>query len=247
MNIGIIIQVRINSERLPEKALKNIGSKEMLSFLVDRLKKIQGISKIVIATSDNTTDDILENFAKKLNLELYRGSLNDVLNRFYSCALKYNLDGIVRVTADDPFKDPMVIKQALDIFITRKFDYVSNTLLPTYPEGIDIEVFSFNALEKANKEAKLDSDRLHVTPYIWRNPDIFSLFNFIDTNDNSNIRLTCDYPEDLDYLNKIYGYTIDDNFTYLDLIEIIKENAILNEKETIRNEGYLNDKKEENK
>ncbi len=245
MNIGIILQVRMASERLPQKALKKIGSKEMLVFLVDRLKTIVKVSKIIIATSDDPSDDILENVAKTHNLNIYRGSSNDVLNRFYSCALENNLDVIVRVTADDPFKDPKVINKALNIFADNKFDYVSNTLVPSYPEGIDIEVFSFSALEKANKDARLESDRLHVTPYIWRNPDIFSLFNFTDTNDNSNIRLTCDYLEDLIYLNEIYKYTIGDNFTYLDLIEIIDKNKIFNKKSTVRNEGYLNDKRDD--
>ena len=247
MNIGIILQVRMDSKRLPCKALEKIGSKEMLVFLVDRLKTINEVSEIIIATSNHPIDDILENVAKKLKLKIYRGSLNDVLNRFYKCALENNLDVIVRVTADDPFKDPKVIKKAINIFIDNKFDYVSNTLIPSYPEGIDIEVFSFNALEKANIQAKLESDRLHVTPYIWRNANKFSLFNFIDIKDNSNIRLTCDYAEDLIYLNEIYKYTMDDSFIYLDLIEIIDKNKIFNTKDTIRNEGYIKDKKDDNK
>ena len=241
MNIGLIIQVRVGSSRLPSKVFKKIGHKTTIKLLIDRLEPLKKILNIVLATSDNHQDNKLEEFAKKNKLEFYRGPLEDVLERFYLCSKKYNFDVIIRVTADDPFKDPEVILKALTIFRNNNYDYVSNTIKPTYPEGIDIEIFSFRALEIAHREAKLDSERLHVTPYIWKNNDRFNIHNFEDLNDNSQIRLTCDYKEDLDYLNKIYKYFDDDNFSYTDIIEIIKEKNIKHARHIDRNEGYLKD------
>jgi len=245
MNVGIIIQARLGSERLPKKVLDKIGSKEMLLFLFERLAGIDNLHKIILATSDTKEDDLLEDFAKKIGLTCYRGSLDDVLKRFYDCADHFKLDVIIRVTADDPFKDPVIIEKGLNIYKNGNFDYVSNTIKPSYPEGIDIEIFSFDALKKANELANLESDRMHVTPYIWQNPHKFRLHNFYDKEDNSDVRITCDYKEDLDFLNKIYSYTKNDDFSYLDIIEIINKNKIFNKRNTIRNEGYLKDLKKD--
>ena len=247
MKIGIIIQARLGSTRFERKVLEKIGGKELLLFLYDRLKNIKRASQIVLATSTERKDDILVNFSKKIGLPSFRGSLDDVLLRFYLCAKDRNFDVIIRVTADDPFKDPVVINKALDIFINNKFDYVSNTISPTYPEGIDVEVFSFNALEKAQLSSALKSERMHVTPYIWSNPEIFALHNFKDIEDNSSYRFTCDYIEDLDYLNKLYSHTMNDDFSYLDIINIAKKHGIKNMRNTIRNEGYIADSVKENK
>ncbi len=246
MKIGIVIQARMGSSRLKNKILEKIGSKEIILFLFERLKTVEGVSEIILATSENEEENPLVSFANKIGLLVFRGSLEDVLSRFYECAKQRDLDVIVRVTADDPFKDPGVINQAIRIFLEGDFDYVSNTIHPTYPEGIDIEVFSYSALKEANLSSSLATERMHVTPYIWKNPKKFSLHNFTDKKDNSSIRLTCDYREDLDYLNEIYSRTSSDDFTYLDIIDIVNEFKIKNMRKTIRNEGYLSDTAKEN-
>lgn len=243
--IGVIIQARMGSERYPGKVLCKIGDKEILLFLYQRLQYVKNIDNIVVATSTDKSDTPLVNFCRRHNIDCFKGSLEDVLGRFYHCAKSYNLDCIVRVTADDPFKDIGVIEKAIQIYVANNFDYVSNTLKPTYPEGIDIEVFSFKSLEIAHRESSLKSERNHVTPYIWKNTNKFLIHNFEDNEDNSNVRLTCDYPEDLEYMNKIIVNFSDENFTYLDILQVLNERNIQHPKKIIRNEGYLKDFKKE--
>lgn len=247
LEIGIIIQARTGSKRLPAKVLNNIGSTSMLQFLIKRLKKINLIDHIIVATSNRKSDDlIVEHLKKNKNIKIFRGSLNNVLQRFYECAREYKLDVVIRVTADDPFKDPEVIKKGLRIFLENNYDYVSNTIIPSYPEGIDIEIFSYESLKKAFTNAKKNSEKLHVTPYIWKNKEFFNVYNFKDSKDNSSVRLTCDYEEDFVFLNKIYSYTKSDDFTYKDVLNIINTYKIKHTRQVKRNEGYLQDINNEN-
>jgi spore coat polysaccharide biosynthesis protein SpsF (cytidylyltransferase family) len=248
LKIGIIIQARTSSSRLPSKIFKRIGKIPMLKFLIERLEKVQHIDQIIVATSKNKSDDLLvEHLKENNNINIFRGSLENVLDRFYECAKANSLDVIVRVTADDPFKDPDVINKGLGIFLRNNYDYVSNTILPTYPEGIDIEIFSFKALLDAYNNAKDNSDMLHVTPYIWKNEAKFNLYNFTNEEDNSNVRLTCDYEEDFIYLNEIYSHIKSLNFSFNDVLDIIHTHNIKHKKPVIRNEGYIEDLNNENK
>ena len=238
MKTGVIIQARMSSTRLPGKILKKlVDNVTILDLLIDRVSKCDFIDCIILATSVNPKDKTLETYSKSKGIDFYAGSEDDVLKRFYYCAKYYKLSNIIRVTADDPFKDPEVIKIAYDIFIKNKLDYVSNTIKPTFPEGIDIEIFNFSSLEKAFLNAALLSEREHVTPYIWKNPDLFKLENFALEDDFSSYRLTVDYEEDYNLSKKILkNFYPNITFGYQQIIEFLKSQNIVNNIE--RNEGY---------
>ena len=165
-----------------------------------------------------------------------------MLERYYLCAVLYKADVIVRVTADDPLKDPEIIDHAINEFLNDPdLDYCSNTIEPTYPEGLDVEVFSFSALEKSYQNAKLASEREHLTPYITNNKNLFKLKNFVYKEDLSKWRWTVDKPEDFVFVTKIFEYFIDNpNVNYQKIIDYIKLNPYLTDinKGTERMEGY---------
>lgn len=201
-----IIQVRMASTRLPKKAMLDLCGKPLLWHVIDRTRRSKMADKIVIATTKNPEDDVIEKFCSDAGVDIFRGSSEDVLDRFYQCSKKYLSDIIVRITADDPFKEPKVIDRAIELLISDKtLDYVSNTLKPTYPEGLDVEVFTSKALEKAWSESKLSSEREHVTPYIWKNPLKFSILNFENSLDLSRMRWTLDNEADFKFTKEVYS------------------------------------------
>ena len=158
-----------------------------------------------MATTTDPVDRQLIRLAARNQIAAYAGSGADVLDRFYQAARRFNAGVIVRVTADDPFKDPEVVDRVIETFLSRQpLDYCSNTIEPTYPEGLDIEVFSFDALERAWHEAVLASDREHVTPYFWRQPDRFRCASVKLGRDLSRLRWTLDYEEDLKFAREVY-------------------------------------------
>ena len=238
--VGAIIQARMGSSRLPNKVLAEFcENKNILEYLIERLKLSEKINKIVIATTCEPRDKEIISCAIRSKVDYFTGSENDVLSRFFNCAKYFSMDTIVRITADDPFKDPQLIDHAIKILDEGGFDYVSNTIKPTFPEGIDIEVIKFNALKESYLNAVKKSEREHVTPYIWKNPEKFNLYNIESENDYSDLRLTIDYIEDLDALKEIakfYGQDL--SFSYKDIVHLINENKVKLPK-TIRNEGYL--------
>ena len=238
---GAIIQARMGSSRCPEKTLRDLHGKPLLSHVIDRTKQARGVETIIVATTVNPEDDAIEAFCKQNGIPSFRGSSADVLDRYYQAAKQYGVDTVVRVTADDPFKDPAVIDLAINTFKANDYDYVSNTIEPTYPEGIDVEVFSFHSLETAWKEAKLPSEREHVTPYIWKNGDRFRVYNFRNAVDQSHYRLTVDHDEDFVFAERIFASLPQQVFTFTDIIRIIDENPEIKtlNGSFVRNEGYL--------
>jgi perosamine synthetase len=249
MKISAIIQARIGSTRLNSKILKKIYNMSLLEHIIQRISGIDLIDDIIIATTLNSEDDKVEELFLGTDVKVFRGSEDNVLERFYLAAKKYCSDVIVRVTSDDPFKDPEIITKAIEELIcpNYSYDYVSNTIEPTYPEGLDIEVFTYNALEKAYKEASLDSEKEHVTPYIWKNSDKFRIKNFTYKDDLSKLRWTIDYESDLIFAKKIYQalYPIKEIFLMQDILNIIDKDNIMNETFVERNEGYNNSMKKE--
>ena len=202
--IGCIIQARMGSTRLPGKTLKLInGQTSMLKFQLDQLHFSDKIKKIVIATTILKEDDVIVNFCKKNNLEYYRGSSKDVLDRYYQCAKKFNFSTIVRITPDNPLIDPHIIDQVISLFINSKSDYVGNEHPKTYPLGFAVDVFSFTSLEKSWNEAKLPSEREHVTPYMYKNKNLFKNKNHFYEKNISNIRCTVDTIQDFKLIEKI--------------------------------------------
>ena len=169
----------------------------MIEHILDRVSLVHDIDQCIVATTDLNKDDELVKWCTEQNVAVFRGSESDVLDRYYKCALASNAEMIVRITADDPFKDPKVIAQAIQILRQNSIlDYCSNTLVPTYPEGLDVEVFTFSALERCYKNASLPSEREHVTPYIWKNQNLFQTANFCYKRDLSTLRLTVDEKKD---------------------------------------------------
>lgn len=237
------------STRLPGKVLAQVSGVPLIEILLRRLKKVEEIDLIVVATTINSADDILVKWLYENNYLYFRGSENDVLDRFLQAAKKYEADIIIRVTADDPLKDPEIIQKAINIFKNiPNIDYVSNTIEPTYPEGLDIEIFNVKALIRAEKESVLNSDREHVTSYIWKNPNSFRTFNFTADIDRSNLRLTVDKLNDLTFIRKLLEISNNDFLiNYKNIIEILDKNTYLSKinQGTARNEGYLNSLKKE--
>ena len=240
-NIVAIIQARVGSTRFKNKILKTLYEKTLLEHVVERVSYSKCVNNIVLATTLNQEDDELISIANSNQISSYRGSVDNVLERFYFTAQKYKADVIVRVTADDPFKDPTIMDIAIDYLINNNYDYVSNTIIPSYPEGIDIEVFSFEALQKAFLEAKLPSEKEHVTPYIWKNENLFKLKNFCHTEDLSDLRWTIDYEEDYLFARNIYErlYPQKKIFLMADILDLIKKDRLsIVKKKVVRNEGY---------
>ena len=244
MRTVAIIQARMGSERLPKKVLADIHGQPMLFWLLKRIKSVDSIDEIVVATTECSSDDFLVQWLKNINVKFFRGSVDDVLHRYYETALKFNADIIVRITADDPLKDPSIISQAIqELKDNQLLDYCSNTIEPTYPEGLDIEVFKFTALKKCHFEAKLFSEREHVTPYIWKNKHLFNVKNFKYNQDLSYWRWTVDKPEDLTFMRSIFEHFKEDPLVGFEkVVDYIKLNPYLltiNTMQTVRNEGYL--------
>src|ERR1035437_9031560 len=163
-----IVQARLGSTRLPEKVLAEIEGYTLIEHVLRRSAAAKRVDKVVVATTNRPEDDRLEKFVREsFGFEVFRGSTDDVLDRFFRCAAPYSPELIVRITADDPLKDPEIIDRAVKIQLDDPtLDYCSNTIKPTFPEGFDIETFRFSALATAASEARLPSEREHVTPFI---------------------------------------------------------------------------------
>jgi spore coat polysaccharide biosynthesis protein SpsF len=245
-----IIQARMASTRLRGKVLADVAGKPLLAWLIQRIAATPAIDQIVVATTDTADDDVLAKWVNGVaGLECFRGSEHDVLDRFFQCAKRYQGNLVVRVTADDPLKDPTIIQKAIDYFRAEpSLDYCSNTIKPTYPEGLDIEVFRYGALEKAKLESTLPSEREHVTPYIWKNPSLFNIKNFEYRRDLSNWRWTVDKANDLEFVRKIFWHFKENPLVnFEDIINYLEQNPELMNinSGTMRNEGYFKSINEE--
>ena len=199
MVVGCIVQARMGSTRLPGKVLMNVDEKNpILYHVITQLQNCKFIDKIIVATTELKEDNRIEEFVTSMNIDCFRGSSNNVLERYYRCAQKFSLSTIVRITADNPLIDPTIVDDVINIFTSNSFDYVSNAHISrSFPYGTETEVFSFNALEKAWKNAKTDYDKEHVTPYFYSNPDKFNIFDVINKKNISYLRWTVDKADDL--------------------------------------------------
>ena len=206
--IGAIIQARMGSSRLPGKVLSKIDGETLLEIQIDRISKAKSLNKIIIATTNLPMDDVINDFCNQHHIDCYRGDENDVLSRYYETAKSHSLSTIVRLTADCPLIDPDLIDQCVVEFLENKVDYFANTVPPKtslFPDGSDVEVFSFESLERANKEATDILDREHVTFYFWKYgyKNGFSTGQLMNKEDFSKYRYTVDYPEDLEVVKLI--------------------------------------------
>jgi len=221
--IGCIIQARMGSTRLPGKVLKIVdGKNPSLYFTISQLKQCKNIDKIIVATTILKEDDIIENFAKNLGIDVFRGSVEDVLDRYFQCANYFKINTIIRITGDCPLIDPLIVDRGIEIFQSENYDYVTNTFPRTFPDGNETEIFSFNILKKAWENAILPSEREHVTPYFRNQKQNFKIKNFENTIDNSHLRWTVDFPEDLQLVKTLIS-KIDSRPIHLeDILHLIK-------------------------
>ena len=248
--LGCIIQARMGSFRLHGKVMMKVdGINPIIYYVINQVKNSKYLEKIVVATTDLKEDDIIEKYLNNLSIPYFRGKANDVLDRYYQCAKKFSFSEIVRITSDNPLIDPNIIDSVIKKFLLSKCDYATNTLPRTFPYGTELEVFSFSALENAWKNAKLPSEREHVTPYIRKNKKKFRIENVTHSKDLSNFIWTVDRIEDFRLIQKIVSKIKNRPILLQDILQLFQNEPDLR-KINVENkpeEGYLksleNDKK----
>lgn len=229
---------------MPAKVLKEVQGKTLLDLHLYRARQSQKAQVFTVATTHEEGAETIMEIASRNGFETLQGSTDDVLDRFYQAALPHKADYIVRLTSDCPLLDPQLLDSIISFAVENGLDYATNTLVPDYPDGQDVEVFKFSALKEAWEKAPLKSDREHVTPYIVRNTDfkggtLFKAKDFKNADDFGGIRMTVDEQKDfeaIEVLVNALGFDSDWK-TYTDyVIEHIEE---FSNQEIIRNEGYL--------
>lgn len=223
--IEVLVQARMGSTRLPGKVMRQVLGRPLLDFQIERLRQARLPHGIRILTTTEQSDEPIIAFCQKKGLAYFRGPEEDVLDRYYQAAKKAKLDAIVRVTADCPLIDPDILDHAIDVYLSAfpAYDYVSNGLERTFPRGLDVEVFSFQSLEKAYREAKEPEEREHVTPYLYRHPERFHLKNISHSPALDRYRWTVDTPEDFELIRLIleHLYPLNPRFRLQDVLTLL--------------------------
>ena len=227
--IGVIIQARLGSTRLPNKVLKKIpagGKETILSVIINSVKNISSISDIIVASSEHKQNDILEDYCKKIVVDCFRGDENNVMQRVMKAAEYYNTDIIVSITGDCPLIDPEIVDQAINLYKNNKAKYVSNCHIRSYPDGMDVQVYSLNTLKKSYTMTKSLLDREHVTLHIRKNPNIFPALHLIAPRSLfwPNLGLTLDDKLDFILIKKIFEKFKNkkNNFSLKEIIDYLK-------------------------
>lgn len=233
--ISAIIQARVGSTRLPNKVFAEIEGKPLLWHVVNRLKKSKYLDSIIIATTLNVKDDKIEKWAEVNDVKCYRGSEENVLKRYYDAAKYFNSKTIVRITADDPFKDYQIMDEVIELFNKEKADLACNNYPPTFPEGIDIEVFGFEAIKKAIINSNTDIEKEHVTQHFYKNTNIFKISVLSYKSNLSHLRWTIDEDIDLEMARRVYRELYQNNKDFLmgdilSLIDSSPEISLINDK-----------------
>lgn len=229
--IAAIIQARMGSTRYPGKTFCKLAGKPLIWHVVNRIRYSGKINQIIIATTDTVKDDILATWAANEGISLFRGSEDNVLERYYYAARQYAADIIVRITADDPFKDPFIIDRVITILQEEKLDFAYNNNPPTFPEGLDTEVFTYEALERAYSDARDDFEKEHVTQYFYRHKEAFRQANLANEKDLSFLRWTIDTESDYQMAKRVYEllYREGDIFLMDDILGALRQNPDIQE------------------
>ncbi len=246
--IVAIIQARMGSTRLPGKVLKKVLGKPMLMYMIERLRFSNQIENVVIATSTSEKDDEIADFCINNDISYYRGNESDVLDRVYKTAKKFNADPVLRLTGDCPLIDPEIVDNLILQFTeSGKYDYMNTG--SSYAEGLDVEILDFSVLEEAWRNAKLKTEREHVTPYIWSNPEKFKVKTIEYKNDLSKYRFTIDEVKDFMVVKEIFKALYNKNsiFHIDEIIEFLDSHPDIFQinQDVIRNEGLLQSVEEE--
>ncbi len=238
MKIGIIVQTRMGSTRLPKKVMiKADKSNVMLDYSLNQLTNCKRHHSLIVATTNLSRDDPIIDFCKTKNIEFFRGDENDVLDRHYLCAKEFSLTHIVRIPSDKPLIDPFIVDSIINFFISSEFDYVANfavtqkngfqKLVSTYPSGTEVEMFTFDALEEAWKNSTTTDEREHVTPYIYFNPEKFKIKILNLKNNMSNLRWSLDYENDVLLIREIIKKIENRPILMENIIDLLEKNPDL--------------------
>ena len=230
MRTVVIVQARIGSERLPGKVLLDLEGKTVLERVLDRTRRLERAEDVVVATSDIASDDRIAQECTRLGVTCFRGSENDVLDRYFGAAKEARASVCVRITADCPLIDPGVSDSIIRTFedATGGADYVSNKIPQSFPRGLDTEVFTIEALERAWRETTADYERVHVTPYMYRHPEIFRIVPVLSDVDRADWRWTIDTAEDLEFVREVYRRLGEDgDFAWLEVVALVEANPEL--------------------
>ena len=239
--VAAIIQARMGSSRLPGKVLMDICGHPMLWHVVTRAHTAMMLDEVIVATSTAVEDDAIVDFCDSHGIVVFRGSQHDVLDRYYQAAIYVGATTIVRITADCPLLDPIVVDKVISRFAADQYDYVSNVEPPTYPDGVNAEVCSFDALARTWREARWQSEREHVTLHMRKHPESFRTANVVNDRDLSSLRWTVDAREDLEFVRAVYEELGTDTMSMdnvLDLLERWPTFGGINARYT-RGEGLL--------
>lgn len=229
-----IIQARMGSTRLPGKVLKELSGQPVLYHIIKRVEQVPGIDKIIVATTEENIDNSIENYANSIGICCFRGNSDNVLDRFYQAATSSCADVIIRLTADNPLVDPQVLEQLLDLFVKCDYEYVATS---GYPIGLGMEIFTYEALATAYKNASLPYEKEHVTPYMYREGQ--KVGRLVAPVDRSSLRFTMDTPEDYEFIQRVYDalyhgshdFYLSDVLAFLNKYpDIVKINAHVHQK-----------------
>lgn len=249
MRLISIIQARMGSTRLPGKVLHKLEDKTVLEHVVRRVKSSDLVDDVVVATTIDKKDLQIVGLCANLGISVYCGSEDDVLDRYYQAAKLFKADNVVRITSDCPVIDPTVITEVITLHLKNNADYTSNVFLETYPDGQDVEVFTFTSLKNAWKNAELLSEREHVTPFIRNHPDFFKHASLEYKENLSKKRWTLDNAEDLKFLEQVYKYLYlkDPLFGMDDVLSLIRERPEIEQinQHILRNAGYMKSLRED--
>lgn len=252
MIIGVI-QVRMGSTRLKEKALKKILGKPLLWHIYQRVSAAASLDRVVIATVDGEKNQPIIEFAKKYGIDYYAGSEVDLVDRYLKTARKFEASALVRITGDCPLADPAIINEVVKVYADHPgtYSYICNTVPPSYPDGLDVDIFPRATLERLDREVQDLFWREWFTSYIRERPEEYKFANIKSAVDYSNLRWTVDYAEDLDFIKEVFGrlYPKKNIFLMQDILELLKSNpelAKINER-YVRDAAYGTAKKEAGK
>ena len=229
MQILTLLQARTTSTRLPGKVLKPVLGEPMMQRQIERTRGAHNIGKLAVATSDQPSDDAIEELCSSLHLDCFRGSLEDVLDRYHRAALRHEPQHIVRMTCDCPLMDPRIVDDTIERHLQEENDYTSAGHDSGYPRGLNVEVMRRAALETAWREARSPDDREHVTPYIKHRPEQFRIGRLVSPADYSNMRWTVDTADDLAFVTRVYQALYPDNprFTMEDVLRLLRKHPDL--------------------
>lgn len=242
-NLIAIIQARVGSSRLPNKVLLDLEGQTVLQRVVERVSQSKMINEVIVATTTSEKDIEIVNICSEIGVKVFRGSENDVLDRYYQTAKGADAKHVIRITSDCPLMDPSLIDKVIAFYFEQGVDYVSTAIEETFPDGEDIEIFTFKALESAWNLSTLRSDREHVTAFIRSETSKFKIANYKNNEDLSDKRWTLDEPEDYELIKIIYKNLCGKNpfFGINEILEFLSANPNVEEinKHIKRNEGYL--------